>query len=326
VGVEKKELSIPELTEWVLSHIEKHTAGSPTDSTVNWTHLRPIDIALYLKETYQVQVSNGCVKRILKANNYKWRKPPKSLPIGKSPNRSEQFNVIFFLIALFSDMNHNPIISIDTKKKEVLGQLTRNKSLLSKNGNVPAVYDHDFSYLATGKGIPHGIFDCKLNKGYLSIGNSHETSAFILDNLDWWWQNYGQYEYPNATCILILCDSGGANGYRHHLFKKDLQTWAKKIGLRIVVAHYPPYCSKYNPIERKLFAHVHRTIENTILTDLLQIKELMLKTSTNKGLSVEVRINDKFYQTKLPSSPIDIDTKRILRHPTMPLLTYTILP
>lgn len=309
-----------------MSYVEKHTAGSPTDSSINWTHLRPIDIALYLEQTYQIKVSNGCVKRILKANNYKWRKPPKSLAIGKSPDRSEQFNVIFFLVALFWDMNNNPIISMDTKKKEALGQLTRNKPLLSKDGLVPAVYDHDYSFLATGKAIPHGIFDTKLNKGYISLGNSHETAAFIIDNLDWWWQNYGQYDYPNATNILILCDSGGANGYRHHLFKKDLQAWARKIGLRVVVAHYPPYCSKYNPIERKLFAHVHRTIEHTILTDLQQIKELMSKTSTTKGLSVKVRINDKFYPTKLTSSPLDIDPKRILRHPSIPRLSYTILP
>lgn len=279
-----------------------------------------------MKDTHGVLISHGCIKRILRANNYGRRKPPKSLAIGKSPDRNAQFEIIFFLVALFHDMEHNPIISIDTKKKEVLGQLTRNKPVLSKAGKPPKVFGHDYSFLATGRAIPHGIFDTKLNVGYISLGNSHETAHFIVDNLAWWWENYGQENYPNASAILILCDSGGANGHRHHLFKKCLQELAKKIDKRIVIAHYPPYYSKYNPIERKLFAHVHRTIEHTILTDLKQVKELMLKTTTKKGLRVEVRINDKFYPTKQLSKQEDINQKRILKHPTIPNLSYTILP
>lgn len=132
--------------------------------------------------------------------------------------------------------------------------------------------------------------------------------------------------YPKATYILILCDSGGANGHRHHLFKKCLQDWAKKIDKRIIIAHYPPYCSKYNPIERRLFAHVHRTIKNTILTDFLQVKELIAKTSTTKGLNVHVRINDVFYPTKQISLIEHIDKDRILKHPAIPNLSYTVLP
>ncbi len=234
-----------------------------------------------------------------------------------------------YLVALFGDMENNPIISIDTKKKEVLGQLTRNETVLTKvgkDGKVTEVFDHDFPFLATGKAIPHGIYDLKSNIGYISIGNSHETAAFIIDNLDWWWQEFGQHLYTSATHILILCDSGGANGHRHHLFKKLLQDWAKKIGIKIVVAHYPPYCSKYNPIERRLFAHVHRTIKHTILTEFQQVKELMSKTSTTKGLSVVVRLNEVFYPTKQMSKVEDIDKKRILKHPALPNFSYTILP
>jgi Rhodopirellula transposase DDE domain len=271
-------------------------------------------------------VSHSCIKRVLRINNYKKRQPAKSIAVGKSPHRAQQFEIVFFLIALFMTMDNNPIISIDTKKKEILGQLTRNKAVLSKEGQAVPVYDHDFLNLATGKAIPHGIFDTKLNKGYISIGSSHETALFIKDNLDWWWQEFGQYAYPHSTTILILCDSGGANGHRHHLFKKCLQEWAKKIGKRLVVAHYPPYCSKFNPIERKLFAHVQRTIDNVILTDLQQVKELMMKTSTTKGLSVEVRINDKFYPTKQLSRQEDIKKNKILKHPDLPNLSYTILP
>jgi len=168
--------------------------------------------------------------------------------------------------------------------------VSRNEAVLTKKDSIPEVYASDYPSLASGKAIPHGIYDVKLMKGYLSIGNSHETADFIIDNLYWWWTDYGQYHY------LILCDCGGANSYRHHRFKVLLQRLAKKIGIRIVITHYPPYCSKYNPIERKLFSHVQRTIKNTILVDIYQVKELMSKTT------------------------------HILRHPDLPQFSYTILP
>ena len=309
-----------------MSYVEQHTAGSPTDENVKWTHLQPREIAQYLHQTYQVQVSHGCIKRVLAAHDYRRRKPGKTLATGSSADRAEQFQIILVLTALFWAMKENPIISVDTKKKELLGPLTRNQRVLTQGDQGVPVYDHDYPYLATGKAIPHGIYDVKRNVGYLSLGSSHETAAFVVDNLAWWWESYGQDLYPHATRILILCDSGGANGHRHHLFKQCLQTWAQTIGLKLVIVHYPPYCSKYNPIERRLFAHVQRTLAHTLLTDLAQVQELMQKTTTQTGLRVEVRSNEKFYPLKQPSRPEAIDPKRILRHPTLPKLSYTILP
>jgi Rhodopirellula transposase DDE domain len=288
--------------------------------------LRPCEIALHLEKKYQVEIENKCIKRILHAAGYRKRKPAKNLATGVSPDRSEQFRIIGFLLAIFLLMKENPIISIDTKKKEVLGNLTRNEQLLTKGEKAVKVLDHDYPNLGVGKAIPHGIYDVKLNEGYLSLGNSHETAAFVVDNLEWWWESVGKKEYPRATRILILCDSGGANGHRHHLFKKLLQELARKIGKKLMICHYPPYCSKYNPIERKLFAQVHRTIKETILTDLKQVKKLMEKTATKTGLRVEVRINEKFYPLKQTSLAKEVDEKRILRHPTLPKLSYTILP
>jgi hypothetical protein len=326
VGVEKKEVSNPDLEQLVLSFVEENTAGSPTDEKVKWTHLSFRDIRRHLLVQHQLKVANRFINRVLQKQGYRKRKPPKELLIGKSPHREEQFRILCFLAALFWDMGNNPILSIDTKKKEALGLLTRNEPILSKDGKAPKVYSHDYSYLATGKAIPHGIYDVKLNRGYISIGNSHETAAFLCDNLRWWWNDYGHLLYPNATVMLLTCDSGGANGFRHHLFKKELLALSREIGIRIVVAHYPPYCSKYNPIERKLFSHVHQTLKGTILTDLEQVKMLMQKTHTGTGLRVEVRIVDKFYPIKLPSRAADVDSKRILVHPTLPQFSYTILP
>lgn len=281
---------------------------------------------LHLAKSYQVEVETKCIKRILHAAGYRKRKPAKQLATGNSPDRSEQFRIISFLMAVFMLMENNPIISIDTKKKEILGDLTRNETVLTKGKEAVKVLDHDYPQLGVGKAIPHGIYDLRLNEGYVSLGNSHETAEFVVDNLEWWWESAGKFEYREATRILILCDSGGANGHRHHLFKKLLQELARKIGKKLVICHYPPYCSKYNPIERRLFAQVHRTIKKVILTDLEQVQELMKKTATKTGLSVEVRINQKFYPLKQPSLAAEVDQKRLLRHPTMPRLSYTILP
>lgn len=314
------------MTLWILTYISLNTAGSPTDERVKWTHLQARDIGKHLRDTYAVNVSNKQIKRILKENGYCRRKPDKSLTTGKSPNRDEQFRIISYLVTLFTAMDYNPMLSIDTKKKEELGLLTRNESVTCKDGIAPKVYDHDYSYLATGKAVPHGIYDIKENKGFISIGNSHETAPFLIDNLTWWWDNYGAMVYPQATRLLIFCDSGGANGYRHHLFKKMLLEFARESGLKIIVAHYPPYCSKYNPIERKLFSHVHRTIQGVILTDIQQVKELMSKTHTTTGLTVVVRVVDKCYPTGVTSLEKDLDKKRILPHPELPQLSYTIIP
>ncbi len=323
---EKKEATIVELTSWILEYVEQNTAGSPTDETIKWTHIRNCDIAAHLQKSYQAEVGTPCIKRILYENGYRKRKPAKTIATGTSADRSEQFRIISFLAALFMMMEDSPIISIDTKKKEVLGTLTRDEKVFTKGEKAVPTFDHDYPHLGTGKAIPHGIYDVKLNEGYVNLGNSHETAEFVVDNLEWWWETVGKYEYPKATRILILCDSGGANGYRHHLFKKLLQELARKIGRKLVVCHYPPYCSKYNPIERRLFAQVHRTIKEVILTDLEQVKTLMEKTATKTGLSVKVRINDKNYPLKQPSKAEEVDEKRLLRHPTLPKLSYTILP
>lgn len=326
MGVEKKEVSIPELTELICNYVEQHSAGSPTDDTLKWTYLQRWEISKYLRETYGHQVSLGCIKRILKTEGWSYRKPAKVLATGKSPVRSAQFDVVYLLITLFMASQNNPIVSIDTKKKELLGTLTRNETLLCKAGQSFKVFDHDYPYLATGKVIPFGIFDYKKNKGYVTLGNSHETADFIVENLQWWWFNHGIDLYPDATNILILCDSGGANGHRHYRFRKLLQDWAADIGLKIIIAHYPPYCSKYNPIERKLFCHLHRTIKNMVLTSLQQIKERFQKATTRKGLEVCVRILDKHFPLKQPSHKEMIDPKRIFYHQDIPHLSYAISP
>lgn len=316
-----------ELTTHLLSIVEAHTAGSPVDEKVKWTYLKPQEIAQKYEELHGERISKGVVKRILKQAGYVKRKPSKSIAIGKSPHRKEQFQIIKFLTNLFTKMENNPILSIDTKKKERLGLLTRGQAILS-NQNVP-LFDHDYDYLSEGKVVPQAIYDSQQNKGYITIGTNHETADFIADNLIWWWETFGLNLYPDATQILVLCDSGGANSYRHHAFKKAMLRVATTIDKIIVVAHYPPYCSKYNPIERRLFCHVERALNGSILSSHEQVKMLFQRTKTqnvDQPLSVEVRIEDKKYQIGLKTKKEEIDWNRIYKHPDLPQFNYFIKP
>lgn len=190
----------------------------------------------------------------------------------------------------------NPIISIDTKKKEYLGNFYREGQVYTLKEALTA-FDHDFNSFAEGIVIPHGIYDIAKNTGYINLGNSKDTSEFACDSLRNWWYKQGQGDYPKASSILILCDGGGSNNARHYLFKYDLQKLADEIGIEIRIAHYPPYTSKYNPIEHRLFPHVTRACQGVIFKNMALVKQLIERTHTQKGLVVTVQIIDKIYQT-----------------------------
>ena len=319
-GRKKKELSDPELVELLTQLINQYKAGSPTDPSVYWIHLRPKEIAELFSTNHGYQVSNGFIKRLLGTLGFKYRKQSKTLATGSNIYREAQFKIIFELVALMSV--NTPIISIDCKKKEHLGQLYRAGKVYSTAAL--AAYDHDYSRLSKGRVIPHGIYDLQRNEGYITIGNSHETADFIADNLLWWWDNFGIHQYPDATSILILCDAGGGNSYLHHAFKKHILMLAKKIGLDIIICHYPPYASKWNPIEHRLFCHVHRAIQGAVLTDYEFVKELFSKTKTDTGLKVTVRLNLKEYKTGIKTDKKEVDFDRIQFHPNVPHLSYRI--
>lgn len=313
-------MSDPELIESLAKFIDKHKAGSPTDSTIFWIHLKPREIAHLFKKESCRTVSHSLVKRVLKEKGFRFRKLSKNLPIGESNLRDLQFRLIFELVALMGI--ESPIISIDCKKKERLGNLYRSGKLFC-TGAVK-VFDHDYFYLSEGVVIPHGIYDLQRNEAYMSIGNSHETAGFISDNLLWWWDNYGINNYPNAKSILILCDSGGGNSYRHHAFKKQLIELADKTGMDFIICHYPPYASKWNPIEHRLFCHVHQAMQGVVLTDYNLVKTLIAKTQTKTGLKVVVRLNLKQYKIGHKTARGDVDYKRISANPKSPKLCYRI--
>lgn len=285
-----------------------------------WIHLRPSELATILQKEYSIKVSNGFVKRVLKKLGFKYRKQNKNLATGTFAAREAQFKIIFDLVAIMS--LDTPIVSIDCKKKENLGTLYRQGKLYCTEAL--KVYDHDYLSLSEGKVIPHGIYDMQRNEGYISIGDSHETARFIGDNLLWWWENYGIHNYPDAKRVLILCDAGGGNNYRHHAFKKQILELAELTGIEFIICHYPPYSSKWNPIEHRLFAHVHRAMQGAVLTDYNLVKELIGKTKTETGLKVFVRLNLGLYPIGIKTDKSELDFKRIHFNEKIPKLSYRI--
>ena len=235
------------------------------------------------------------------------------------PDRNAQFENIARLRAAYAALG-NPIISLDTKKKEKLGNFYREGQLYTLAELT--TWDHDFNSFADGVVIPHGIYDLQRNIGYIQIGTSRDTSEFACDSLRYWWRTYGSQHYPEATSLLILCDGGGSNSSRHYLFKYDLQQLADELGLEIRIAHYPPYCSKHNPIEHRLFPHVTRACQGVIFTSVELVQELMSKTNTKTGLKAFVHIIDKVYATKRKVSDAFKDNLPIVFDDFLPNWNY----
>lgn len=306
-----------------LNVLKEHTAGDPMDEKIVWTDLTPQEIAQKLEQNHQAKVSKSVVNKLLKKHNYRRRKAQKKKTMKSVAYRNEQFIKIKAFAAEFR-ASGNPIISFDTKKKENLGNFYRAGHLYTKEEL--HAYDHDFNSFAEGVIIPHGIYDLQHNIGYIHIGTSKDTSQFACDCLRSWWLQHGRLLYPNATAILALCDGGGSNGSRHYIFKEDLQQLADELGIEIRIAHYPPYCSKYNPIEHRLFPHVTRACQGVLFTSVNLVKKLIEKTTTRKGLKVFVKIIETIYQTGRKVADNFKQTMRIVLDDFLPAWNYRAIP
>ena len=159
------------------------------------------------------------------------------------------------------------------------------------------VNDHDFPSYAKGKVIPHGLYDINKNTGYITLGTSHDTSEFACECIRQWWLTHGSIEYSKANSLLLLCDCGGSNNARYYLFKEDLQQLSDDLGIEIRIAHYPPYTSKYNPIEHRLFPHITRACQGVVFKSIELVNQLMGKAKTTTGLKVFSSILDKTFKT-----------------------------
>lgn len=289
---------------------------------VLWTNLTRSEIASGLAEE-GFEVSVTVVDGLLDEFHMGQRKPQKVKTMRHDPDRNEQFERIDQLKREYLDAGL-PVLSMDTKKREILGDYVRPGRVLS---SAPLRgWDHDFTTHSQGVVIPHGIFDVALNDGYLHLGDSRETSQFAGDALIDWWRHYGHIRYPKAAEMLLLCDGGGSNGSNRLVFKEQLQRVVDRIDLAIRVAHYPPGCSKYNPIEHRLFPHVTRKLQGVFLKSIEMFRDLARRAKTNTGLNVFARTLRGVYEKGQRASVKSVDQLRILFDSILPRWNYLVLP
>ena len=313
---------IPELKQELHSVLEDHTAGSPMKQEVIWTDLTPKQIQEALAER-DLYFGLPFLRQLLLEEGYRPLKARKDLQRGEHPDRNAQFDNIARLKQEYLDAG-NPLLSIDAKKRELLGTFYRAGRLYTRQGLL--VWDHDFPSWAEGVVIPYSLYDLRRNFGYVSLGTSRDTTEFACDSICWWWAEHGQYLYPQATSVCLLCDGGGSNSATKYLFKEDLQKAADRIGVELRVAHYPPYCSKFNPIERRLFPHMTRAAQGVIFDSVETVKRLFEKTSTETGLGVVVEIARKVYEAGRKYARGFKENMKILFDDFLPKWNYRAVP
>jgi hypothetical protein len=315
-------LLAPHLEEVFAEIVEHQIAGSPMLGKVRWTSLKDSQIVRLFGEKGH-SVSRFIVKQLTDLAGLAKRQMRKTKTANEVAGRDEQFGRIADLKAEYRARGL-PVLSVDTKKKEFIGQFYRSGK--SYCAEAVEVCDHDFPSLAEGRVVPHGIYDVQLNKGYLSLGNSKDTSEFLCDNVKYHWENNIRQDYPEAGEMLLLMDGGGSNSYLHYIVKEDLQNPANELQMTIRVAHYPSYCSKYNPIEHRFFPHLQRSWEGVLFSDYEIVKERAEKTMTQTGLKVVAWINEKLYQSGRKYSVDFKETMTIAFDELLPKWNYQIHP
>src|SRR5262245_49543454 len=243
-GRKRKIEDDPKIDEDFCKVLVEHTAGSPTEESLIWTNLTKTEIVDLMQDCGNY-ISVHIVDQLLDRHDLHQRKALRMTPLSRHPDRNSQFETIARYKRAYLD-SPNPILSIDLKARELLGNFFRNGTLWTRQ--TIRVFDHDFAEFAQGVVLPHGIYDLKQNRGYIHLGTSYDTSEFACECLKDWWERFGRVAYPGANSILWLCDGGGSNPADNdngeaHLFRTDVQRLVNALGLEIRVAHYPPYAS-----------------------------------------------------------------------------------
>jgi len=303
---------------------ETRTAGDPDDPQIVFTDLTPTQLECKL-EALGTPACDDTIRQWLDEHDLRLRKIRKVKAGGESPDRDAQFQNIAQLIEQYEQAG-NPYFSVDTKAKEFQGQLFRKGRV--RCSRAFEAFDHDFPSWADGVIIPHGIFDPIRNRGHINIGLSHDTTEFACDSIKWYWNRIGQRCYPHADSILMLLDCGGSNSAAKYIFKHDLQAVVNAIGLEIRVAHYPSYCSKFNPLERRFFPHISRVCTGMLFDTLQRAVELMRKATTATGLKTTVNVIKRIYETGRNATDAMKESirKTVQFHDLLPKWNYTITP
>lgn len=269
------------------------------------------------------KVGHGAVARLLREMGYSLQVMKKKQAGAQHPDRDKQFRYIADMKAQYLN-NGLPIVSVDTKKKELIGNYRREGKIWRRK---PVEVDAYFAGYARCVAVPFGIYDVAKNIGYVTVGISGNTSEFATNCLENWWQSYGQANYPDADRLLIMADGGGGNGYNLRTWKKDLQDrLCDAFGLTVTLIHYPPGCSKWNPVEYRLFSHISINWAGQPLRSLDTMLSLIRGTTTRAGLKVEARLDQEVYRKGRKVTEQQLNELELTEHDVCPRWNYTLAP
>jgi hypothetical protein len=289
------------------------------DETIRWTNRSPAELAAEL-QAQGFQIGVAALRRILfNEIGLSRRQAFKDESACDYEHRDEQFRYIAKLRAEYERRNW-PVLSIDTKKKEILGDFFHPGRAIT-DGRV-RVQDHDF-VTADERLVPYGVYDTLRNEGFVYLSRGVDTCELACDAIWGWWQRLGQRHYPFAPRLLLLCDCGGSNGNRQQRFKEELCSLARDMECDIQVAHYPPGCSKYNPIEHRLFCHVSRSLQAVVLRTIEVARDFIGRTHTAQGLQVVAKIARRTYQKGIKATRDFLANNPIRFDSFLPALNYT---
>lgn len=303
--------------------IEPATRGDP-ESPLRWTCKSIRRLADELtRENHPVGANT--VAKLLHQAGYSLQANRKTREGGSHPDRNAQFEYINSSVKRFLRRGQ-PAISVDTKKKELVGDFKNAGREWRPQGEPEEVRVHDFLIKQLGKAIPYGVYDMLHNQGWVSVGIDHDTAQFAVNSIRRWWSEMGQERFPGATELLITADGGGSNSHRSRLWKVSLQELADELGLRLLICHFPPGTSKWNKIEHRLFSFITQNWRGKPLVNHQTIVNLIAATTTSTGLTVKAALDTSHYETQIKVSDEQLERLRLKRHTFHGEWNYTLSP
>lgn len=284
--------------------LEPTTRGDP-ESPLRWTSKSVRHLAKELQEGGH-QISHQLVSELLHELGYSLQANRKTLEGAEHPDRDGQFKHIHRRVSLFLRRG-DPVISVDTKKKELVGIFKNGGREWRPQGNPEKVLVHDFVNPELGRAIPYGVYDLGSNSGWVSVGIDHDTASFAVESIRRWWQSMGRSLYQDRKRLLITADGGGSNGSRLRLWKVELQKLANELGMEISVCHFPPGTSKWNKIEHRLFSFISMNWRGKPLLNYQVIVSLIAATTTEEGLKVRAALDPATYPAGIKVSDAEVE-------------------
>ena len=313
----------PEVTDLLEQIMEESTVGDPM-SPLKWSSKSSYQIQQYL-ESKGHRISEDTIQRRLRKLDYSLQANIKDKEGASHAERDRQFRYLNETAKRFL-AEGEPVISVDTKKKERVGEFKNPGRKWRKKGEAPRVQIHDFSSLGKGMAIPYGAYDVYRNEGMVNVGMTHDTAEFAVESIRRWWRVFGRRHYAAARQVFICADSGGSNGSRNRAWKYYLQRFSDETGLNVVVGHYPPGTSKWNKIEHRMFSFISMNWKGEPLVSFETVVNLISATTTRRGLRVKAVLDKRWYETGVKISDEQMKDLNIRPHNQNPEWNYSIFP